>query len=165
MSIFAPKEKLNIYSDLDIPYYRKKGFEMVLLDIDNTIAIPNTGSCDEKAAAFIKDLQDNGFKVVIFSNNIKERVKMFVGDLDVSYKYMALKPLPFSFRLTCRKYQVAPSKTLVLGDQLLTDMLGANLSGCYGIYCRQLQKQDSKTTAFNRHFEKWIWRHILHEKV
>ena len=165
MSLFRPKEILDIFTDLDMSYYRDMGFDTVLLDIDNTIAVPNTGGCDERAKKFIEDLKEHGFKVVIFSNNSEKRVRMFLNDMDVEYRHLALKPLPFSYLSVCRKMDTLPSKTLVLGDQLLTDILGANLSGCYGIYCRQLQQKDSKMTAFNRRFEKFIWRYILHEEM
>ena len=165
MSIFAPKQILDIYTDLDIKGYRKKGFDTVLLDVDNTIAVPNTGTCDERARQFIKELKENGFKVVIFSNNLKKRVKMFVGDLDVDYYYLALKPLPFSYLIACKMVKSKPEKTLVLGDQLVTDILGANLSGCYGIYCRRLQEEEGKSTKFNRKIENYIWRNVLHEKM
>ena len=164
MAIFRPKDKINRFNELDIGSYKDR-FKMILLDIDNTIAVPDTGNCDEEAARFIKKLQDNGFIVVIFSNNTKERVKRFIGDLDVEYYHMALKPLPFSYWIVCRKYGVKPSETLVLGDQLLTDILGANLSGCHGIYTRQLVEKDSRMTARNRKIEKFIWRNILHEEV
>ena len=165
MSLFRPKQILDIFTDLDMEYYRKMGFDTILLDIDNTIAIPNTGGCDERAKAFIQKLKDHGFKVVIFSNNKKERVKMFIGNMDVDFKSLAMKPLPFSYLAVCKEMGTSPKKTLVLGDQLLTDILGANLSGCYGIYCKQLQKKDSKMTAFNRRFEKLIWRYVLHEEM
>ncbi len=165
MSLFRPKEILKIFTDLDIPRYREQGFEMVLLDVDNTIAAPNTGSCDERARKFILDLQKAGFKVVIFSNNNEKRVKMFLGDLKADYWYLAMKPLPCSYLAVCKKMHVKPSKTIVMGDQLITDILGANLSGCYGIYCKQLQEKDSKMTAFNRRIEKFIWRNVLHEEV
>ena len=165
MSIFKPKEILDIFTDLDMSSYREKGFDTVLLDIDNTIAVPNTGGCDERARQFIDDLKDHGFNVVIFSNNSEKRVRMFLGDMDVDYYYLALKPLPFSYLIVCRKMGTSPSRTLVLGDQLMTDILGANLSGCYGIYCRQLQQKDSKMTAFNRRIEKFVWRYILHEEM
>ena len=58
-----------------------------------------------------------------------------------------------------------PSEIIVLGDQLMTDILGANLSGCYGIYCKQLQEKDTFLTSINRKMENFVWRHILHEEV
>ena len=165
MAIFRPKEKLQIFTDLDMDHYRDLGFELVLLDIDNTIAIPDTGGCDERAAAFIRKLKEKGFKPVIFSNNTEKRVRMFIGDQDVDFWHFALKPLPFSYLGVCMKYGVLPSKTIVMGDQLLTDILGANLSGCYGIYCKQLQEKDTPMTSRNRIIEKLIWRYLLHEEV
>ena len=164
MAIFRPKDKISIFTDLDIESL-KDHFEMILLDIDNTITEPDLGICDERAGAFIKKLQDSGLIVVIFSNNNEKRVQNFIGDLDVEYFHLACKPLPFAYWLVCMKYHVKPSKTIVLGDQLLTDILGANLSGCYGIYTKQLVERDCKTTARNRKIEKLIWRYLLHEEV
>lgn len=164
MALFRPKEKINRFDELDIEAYKEK-YKLILLDIDNTIAIPDTGDCPKEASDFIKKLKDNGFKVVILSNNHKKRVKYFIGDQDIDYIYWALKPLPFSYLLACLKNKVKPSETIVLGDQLLTDILGANLSGCYGIYTKRFVEKDSKTTARNRKIENFIWRHILHEEV
>ena len=165
MSLFRPKDKIDIFTDFDFTQYRERGFNTILLDIDNTIAVPNTGVCDERAEAFIKNLKEAGFNVVIFSNNTKERVERFIGDLDVNYNYWSLKPLPFSYLSVCKRFKTTPDKTIVLGDQLITDILGANLSGCYGIYSKQLQEKDSRLTAFNRKIEKFIWRNILHEEM
>ena len=165
MALFRPKEKIGIFTDFDMKHYRDLGFDTILLDIDNTIAVPNTGICDERAEKFIKDLQEAGFKVVIFSNNTRKRVDMFKRDIDVDTNCWSMKPLPFSYLTICKKMNTEPSKTIVLGDQLVTDILGANLSGCYGIYCKQLQEKDSAITSVNRMIEKFIWRHILHEEV
>ncbi|MBO7676476.1 MAG: hypothetical protein J6S49_03070 [Erysipelotrichaceae bacterium] len=95
MAIFRPKEKISIFTDLDMKHYRELGFDTILLDIDNTIAVPNTGICDERAEKFIKDLEEAGFKVVIFSNNTKKRVEMFKRDIDVETNCWSMKPLPF----------------------------------------------------------------------
>lgn len=165
MALFKPKEILNTYTDLNIKELKDRGFKAVLLDIDNTIAIPDTGKCDENAKKFIHELQDNGFEVVIFSNNSEERVKHFLDDLKVRYVHNALKPLPFSYRETCKYLNLKPNEVIVLGDQLLTDILGANLSGCYGIYTKRLQEKDSFITSINRKVENFIWRYILHEEV
>ena len=165
MALFRPKEKIGMFTDLDIKRYRELGFDTILLDIDNTIAVPNTGTCDERAEQFIRDLEEAGFKVVIFSNNTKKRVEMFKRDIPVDYNCWSMKPVPFSYLLTCKRMKTKPERTIVLGDQLITDILGANLSGCYGIYCKQLQEKDSMITSVNRKIEKFIWRHILHEEV
>ena len=165
MALFRPKEIINTYTDLDIERLRKEGFDTIFIDVDNTIAIPNTGTCDERAEKFLNYLKEAGFKVVILSNNNSKRVKMFLRDIDADYVSLALKPLPFGYIRGLIKSGSKPSKTIVLGDQLLTDILGANICGCYGIYTKRLQKKDSKLTAFNRRIEDFVWRNILHEKV
>ena len=165
MAIFRPKEMIEIFTDFDMLSHRQKGFKTIFLDIDNTIAIPDTGSCDERAERFLIDLKQAGYQVLIFSNNTEKRVRYFLRGLDIDYWYLALKPLPFAYWLACAKTHTRPSHTLVMGDQLLTDILGANLSGCYGIYSKQLQKQDTPMTARNRKIENLIWRYLLHEKV
>ena len=165
MTLFRPKEKIGIFTDFDIKHYRELGFDTILLDIDNTIAVPNTGICDERAEKFIRDLEEAGFKVVIFSNNTRKRVEMFKRDIPVEYNCWSMKPVPLSYLITCKRMGTKPERTIVLGDQLITDILGANLSGCYGIYCKQLQEKDSRITSLNRKIEKFIWRHILHEEV
>ena len=165
MTLFKPKEKIDIFTDFDMKRYRKLGYDTILLDIDNTIAVPNTGICDERAEKFIRDLEEAGFKVVIFSNNTKKRVEMFKRDIPVEYNCWSMKPIPLSYLIACKRMGTKPERTIVLGDQLITDILGANLSGCYGIYCKQLQEKDSRITSLNRKIEKFIWRHILHEEV
>ncbi|MBQ6478257.1 MAG: YqeG family HAD IIIA-type phosphatase [Erysipelotrichaceae bacterium] len=165
MNLFRPKQILPIFTDFDAVNYKKQGFDTVFLDIDNTIAIPDTGTCDERAEKFIKDLRKCGFQVLIFSNNNRKRVRMFLRDIDAEIWFWAGKPLPFAYWLACLKMKTRPSRTIVMGDQLLTDILGANLSGCYGIYCKQLQEQDTPTTARNRKIERMIWKRILHEEV
>lgn len=165
MAVFRPKEILETYTDLDIERLRKQGFDTIFIDVDNTIAIPNTGTCDERAEKFLRDLKKAGFKVLILSNNNSRRVRMFLRDIDVDFVSLALKPLPFGYLRALLKTGSKPSKTIVLGDQLLTDILGANMCGCYGIYTKRLQKKDSKLTAFNRRIEDYVWRKILHEKM
>ena len=165
MSIFKPKEKLKRFTEFDASKYKDAGFKAIFLDIDNTITLPNVGELTDEAKNFIDKLYENDFKVIIFSNNTIKRVKSFVGDYNVKWFAYSLKPLPFAYWVNCIRIGVRPSKTIVLGDQLLTDILGANLSGCYGIYTKQLQAKDTTLTARNRKIEKLIWRYILHEEV
>lgn len=165
MSLFKPKEKISRFTQFDPLKYRSRGFKAVLIDVDNTITLPDIGFLTREAKAFIDEVKKAGLIPIIFSNNNKERVKSFVSDYQVKWCYYACKPLPFAFWIQCLKLHIKPKEVIVLGDQLLTDILGANLSGCYGIYSKQLSNEDTAITAKNRKIEKYIWSHILHEEV
>lgn len=163
MSLFKPSLVLDKFNNLDIISFKNKGFKAALIDIDNTITIPDTGLFTDEALEFVKILKDNGINPIIFSNNNSKRVKKFIGSEDIEYYYYALKPLPFRFWSIAKKHNYKPNEIIVLGDQLLTDILGANLSGCYGVYCKQLYEKDTLVTSFNRHIEKRIWKRIKDE--
>lgn len=165
MPLFRPKEIIDIYSKLNINNLTDNNIKIILVDIDNTIAFPDVGSISEDAKKFLEALKNVGIKPIIFSNNTKDRVIRFVADYDIEWYYLAMKPLPFSFWSVCRKHNIKTKQCAVIGDQLLTDILGANLSGCYGIYSKQLQQHDTPLTRINRFFERLIWRYVLHEKM
>lgn len=165
MSLFKPKEILNRFTELDLKKLKDRGFKTVFIDIDNTITYPGTGEFTDEAKKFVEDIKKFGMRPIIFSNNTKKRVEMFIKDYDVDWYYLAMKPLPFAFWKVCKKYKCKPNECIVIGDQLITDILGANLSRCYGVYSKQLSTHDTPLTKINRKFEKIIWRHILHEKV
>ena len=165
MAIFKPSEIIDKFNKLDINKYKKLGFKLVLIDIDNTITIPNTGLFTDEAKQFIENIKLAGLTPVIFSNNTKNRVSRFVDGYDVKWSYWSFKPLPFAYWNQCFKNHCKPSETLVIGDQIMTDILGANISGCYGIYSKQLQEKDTTLTSINRVIEKFIWKYIIHEKM
>ena len=165
MSLFRPKEIIDRFTKLNIPSLKERGFKAVFIDIDNTITVPNTGLLTDEAKKFCEDIKNAGLEPIIFSNNTKKRVEKFVGDYNIEWHYLAMKPLPFAFLKACKKKGYKPSECVAIGDQLVTDILAANLSGCYGVYSKQLQAKDTPLTKINRVFERFIWRHILHEKV
>ena len=165
MTLFKPKEIIDRFDKLDIDSLKDRGFKAVFIDIDNTITAPNTGDFNDEAVKFVEGIKKAGMRPIICSNNVKKRVEEFIGNHDVDYRYFSLKPLPFMFWNACKKYNIKPHECVVLGDQLMTDMLGANLSGCYGIYSKQLQEKDTPLTKINRFFENIVWRFIDDKKM
>ena len=165
MSLFKPTEIINNYLDLDVTNLKNIGIKVLLIDIDNTIALPDRGSLSLDAKRFINNIKNNDIIPVIFSNNNKNRVSNFVDDFEVDWYYYVLKPLPFYFKKIFKTYNIKANECAVIGDQLLTDILGANLSGCYGIYSKQLQEKDTPLTKINRTIEKIIWRFIDDKKM
>lgn len=164
-SIFKPCSIIEKYDNLDIKKYRDEGYNTILLDVDNTIAPYFKKIPDESGKAFVKRLKDAGFNVIVFSNNTDKRVKLVADSIDCEYLCWSLKPLPIGFIRAKYKFKLDLSKCLCMGDQLITDVLGANIMNVYSIYCKPISKEDSFITSINRKAERLIFKYILHEKV
>ena len=166
MALFRPKEIIQRFDSFDINKYRELGFNAILVDIDNTIAYPDKEiSASLEAINFINSLKENGFKVILMSNNTRRRVKPYADSLNIDFNYWSFKPLPFSYLYIIYKYNLDRKKVISFGDQLITDCLGANLVGIYPIYVKQLVPEDTRMTRINRLLERFIFKFILHEKV
>ena len=113
----------------------------------------------------MKKLIDAGFRVIVFSNNTDKRVSEVAKVLNCDYCPWALKPLPFKFYKVINKYKLNKKKIICMGDQLMTDILGGNSAGVYTIYVKPISEVDSWSTKINRKMERFVFKHILHEKV
>ena len=79
---------------------------------------------------WLEEMAQGGITVMILSNNRNPaRVERFCRELGISYEGHAGKPSARGFRRAMARVGVTPEETAMLGDKLLTDMLGANLSG------------------------------------
>ena len=165
MSIFRPNEILKRYDELDMSALKSRGFNTVLLDVDNTIAPYYEKLPDDDAKAFVKKLKDYGFEVFVFSNNTDKRVSKVDNELDCEYYPWAFKPLAFRGNHLIKKKKLDKSKIFIMGDQLLTDVLCGKRLGVYSIYVKPIVDSDSFRTSINRFFERKIFKYILHEKV
>lgn len=143
--------------DIDfLPFY-KKGIRLIFLDIDNTIAKYTKKTPSKEIIDLVNDLKEVGFEIIVISNNYKKRIKRFCYPLDLKFVYYALKPLKMGYRrglrLTNENYQ--RNEIIAIGDQLMTDIKGANKMGFYTILVNPLErKTDVITTKINRIFER-----------
>lgn len=166
MNIFRPSLIIDRFNHFDINQYQEKGFKLILLDIDNTIAKPDIElTASKEAIDFINDLKKHNFKVIFFSNNTYQRVKQYADSCNCDFVFFALKPFPFSYLFVKLKYRVKFCEIVSLGDQLLTDGIGCNLLNIHFVYTKKLVDKDSFLTSINRVVENFIFKYILHEKV
>lgn len=165
-NILRPSKIIDRFNLFDADLYLNQNYKLILLDIDNTICPPDTYELGPKESyEFIDLLISKGFKVVLFSNNHLKRVKAFIGNKRYDYIFWAMKPFTLSYLYVMLRYKVTPSKIIVIGDQLLTDVIGGNIIGAYTIYSKKYQEKDSKSTSFNRKIERFIFKHIIHEEM
>ena len=71
--------------------------------------------------------------MILSNNRSPVRVERFCKDLGIRYIGWAKKPWPPGFRRARALTGVPAGETAMLGDKLLTDMLGANLNGCLAL--------------------------------
>ena len=132
------------------------GARAVLLDVDNTIAAYTSHEPVPGAVEWTKDLLRAGLRVVIVSNNYKERVAPFAARFGLPYISFAMKPLPFGYLRASRRMGVEPQNCVVIGDQIFTDVVGANLCGMKSVLLSPLELEAGFTFRLRRFFERGL---------
>lgn len=135
---------------------KDEGIKALVIDLDNTLVPWNVANAPDEVKKWLTMMQDSGLKITIFSNNNIHRVSKFAEPLEIPFIHRARKPLTFSFHRVARKMNVSPGELAVVGDQLLTDVLGGNLFGAYTILVVPIVKSDAPVTKFNRFVENRI---------
>ncbi len=112
----------------------RRGFKLLLADLDNTLAPYGAPLPDDRLKAWRDELSAHGVTLFILSNNRHEsRPRVFAEALDVPYIGHAGKPKTPSFVKAMERMGVTREQTAIVGDQVFTDVLGGNLAGVSAI--------------------------------
>ena len=158
---FIPTIYKETIFDVDYIKLYESGIRLILTDLDNTLVSYKDDIVSEKLLTWITNRKQEGFEIMIVSNNSKEsRVLNFATKLDIKYIARAMKPLKGGFKkilkLASRKYN--PNEIVAIGDQLMTDVFAANRMNYTSILVKAIdRKTETWTTRFNRTLE----RHVL----
>ncbi|WP_322175903.1 YqeG family HAD IIIA-type phosphatase [Acutalibacter caecimuris] len=156
MGIFTPATLCGRVTDITPAALRGLGAQAVLLDVDNTVAAYTSHQPLPGAIAWAQGLVQAGFKVVIVSNNYKKRVSAFAARFGLPCISFALKPLPFGYLRAARLLKVPPRRCVVIGDQIFTDVLGANLCGMRSVLLTPLEPEEGFTFRVRRYLERGL---------
>ncbi len=140
---------------LDYERLYERGFRGILFDIDNTL-VPHGADTTPEADALLASVQRAGFKVLLLSDNGEARIARFMGNKALPYISNAGKPKPRSFRRAVKMLGLRKQEVLVIGDQLFTDILGANLAGLTGILVKYIGYYDAGDKGRRRALEEKI---------
>lgn len=162
--LFTPDYYIHHYSALKIKYLKSHNITCLLCDIDNTLVAHDVKKPDESVLAFLKKIKDANIQLILISNNVEERVSLFCEDLHVLSYPFALKPLPKTFHKILKETKLPACRIAMLGDQLMTDMLGANVMGFHTILTAPIAGNDITFTKFNRFFETFVFWVLKHSK-
>ncbi len=135
----------------------KKGIRCILFDLDNTIAPIHVNTPTKRLKKLFDELKNIGFKIIILSNSPKHRIEPFKTYLNVDACAFSLKPNKNKYLKIMEKFKYKSTEIAAVGDQLLTDVYGANKLDLTTILVNPLNEKDFSITFFNRLFEKYIY--------
>jgi hypothetical protein len=157
---FRPDGRAPSLRDVDLAPLAAGGLRGIILDLDNTSCAYGRPELAEGVADWVQAARAAGFAVVLLSNNFTGRVAAAGATLGIPGVSSALKPLPFGFLRALRLLGTARAETVVIGDQLLTDVLGAKLLGLHAILTEPLTPRDFALTRLLRLLERRLFRRI-----
>lgn len=160
-----PDEYLDSTYSIDFDQLYKQGYRGVIFDIDNTL-VPHGAPADERAISLFTHLKELGFQCMLLSNNKEPRVKMFNDAVHVNYTYKAGKPKPSGYRKAMEQLGTDTGNTIFVGDQIFTDVCGANLAGIRTILVKPIHPKEEIQIVLKRRLEAIVLLfYRLHRKL
>lgn len=140
---------------IDFERLYREGCRGVLFDIDNTL-VPHGASADKRAKKLFRKLQKLGMKSCLISNNQIERVKSFADEVGTNFIEKAHKPSTKSYIRAMEQMGTGVNDTIFVGDQLFTDVYGANRTGIRTILVKPIHPKEEIQIVWKRHLEKIV---------
>lgn len=153
----------NIY-EIDYMKLKKKGIKCLLFDLDNTL-VPVKSDMPTKKVKELFAYLEMHFKVIIISNSNRTRLIPFKEGLNVDVAASARKPFKTKYVKIMEIYKFKEYEIAAIGDQLLTDISGANRVGITSILINPIGDYEKFGTKINRFFEKFIYRYLKRKNI
>ncbi len=161
---FSPVAALNALEEVDLQEAHERGKRLILLDVDNTLLPWRAEDVGENTLLWIQEAKELGFDLCIISNTRNpERLKRIAGKLGIDFIRDRFKPSRRMYHLATKKFGHTEAETLMIGDQLLTDIWGANRAGIDAIWVKPIGPTEFVGTKYiSRNIERVIGR-LLHD--
>ena len=128
------------------------GYRGLIFDIDNTLVHHGDNSTKE-IDDFFRRIQSIGFKTLLLSNNTEERVKRFLTNIDSLYICDANKPDKTNYLKALEMMDIKREEAVYIGDQIFTDILGANRCGIANILVKYIRLDNETKIGKKRQIE------------
>ena len=154
---FAPAHAAESLPDIDLQRLYDNGKRLILLDVDNTLVQWKTEDFSPEVVSWVVKAKGMGFGLCIISNTHRlDRLERLRTTLGVETVRGRFKPSRAMFRLALIKFRLKPEEAIMVGDQLMTDVLGANRAGIDAIWVHKMEGKEFGGTRINRVVEKFL---------
>lgn len=153
--IFYPTECADSTYQIPFEDWYRKGYRGVIFDIDNTL-VPHDAPATEEAIQLFAHLRKLGFDTCLTSNNKEPRVAAFAAAVESKYIYKAGKPGKKGYLRAMEQMGTTVDNTLFVGDQLFTDVYGANRTGIPTILVKPIHPKEEIQIVLKRYLERIV---------
>ena len=159
-----PDFDFDTYNGVTPSLIKELGRSCILCDIDNTLVPYDIPEPTAEVRLWIENMKSEGIDIVLVSNNGKERVEKFNASLGLPYLYKSKKPLPSAVKKGSALAGKTKNDVVMLGDQLLTDVLTARTSGIPALWVPSIKKVETPFFRFKSAIEKPFIKHYYNKK-
>ncbi len=158
MGFLKPTYSMAKVTDSDLASIWKGGKRGLLVDADNTLLPFGTLDLKDDFRGWLDSALAMGFSIVVFTNNFGTRAAKIQKTIGLPIVYGWVKPFPWGMARALRAIGLPRREVLLFGDQLFTDILGANLCGIDSVLVEPLAAKDSVWTGLMRKLERLFGR-------
>ena len=155
LQVFCPRRYCaNGVTEILVQDLLDQGIETVLLDLDNTLVAWQKSDVPDEVREWIQQLKAADLKLCLVSNTRHgKRLVALSEELGIPYVRRAWKPRKKGFLNAMKELGAEPSKTIMIGDQMFTDVFGGNRLGIYTIMVRPMARREFVGTKISRALE------------
>lgn len=142
----------------EIPFsiLEENNIKGILFDVDNTL-IDVSGELIKEKYEWIMEAKKRGYKICILSNSFQmTKIKRLSKELDIFGLGLACKPLLKGFKMAECILDMDREEMIMVGDQLFTDIYGANRFGIKSILVSPINEKEGFITKIKRPLESII---------
>jgi HAD superfamily phosphatase (TIGR01668 family) len=166
---FYPTAYYDSAYNIDYDGLYKAGYKGIIYDVDNTL-VEHGAPVTTRAIELFNKLHSKGIKTCIISNNKEYRVKPLADKVHSEYVSNAKKPSPVNYIKAMEIMGTDVNNTLFIGDQLFTDVWGANRAGIKTILVAPIAKHEEIQIVLKRYLEAivlhfYMKNHTMNEKI
>lgn len=158
LRLLRPNEYHDSVFEINLEKLKKRGIAGFVIDLDNTLMPWNELVYTEEIFNWIDVLKTNDFKVCLLSNNGKDRGTPIAEKFNLPLVAFAKKPSKNAFKKAMKVLGTKKSETVVIGDQLFTDVLGGNRFGLYTILVKPISEKEFWGTRIVRRIERVVFK-------
>lgn len=155
--LFKPDFWLKNVMEIDKEFLKKNRVRALILDMDNTLSMHDDPSAEEGVSEWLDEMRRLGIKMRVVSNNNTRRVEPLAKALGLEFTANGAKPLTFGVNRAVKAMKVSRRETLVVGDQIFTDIAAGNLAGIRTVLVEPFHLENKWTFKLKRKVESLVF--------